>query len=114
MRVLDPNDPAEVLEAAADAMEVYGRCVCMPFDENGSVCVIGAIARAVDTEDIKSLDKHPALLAISEFLVDTQYETPWLRVATWNDRLAVGPANDALVTDSLRRCAKGIRSGEAQ
>lgn len=113
---------ADVLEAAADALFVYGRCRGR-VEEHGAFCVLGAIqhVRGRDPQrwgdDLFKSDFHvprddPASLALSEYLVshvDEVFEGVW----SWNDTRR-GPEGDAEVIDTLRLCAKDLRNGESE
>lgn len=119
MRVLDPNDPAEVLEAAADALEVYGRVNGVGEEADGRMCVLGAIAYALGEVPMEwhrpNVLLCPAASLLAEHLTrlkPTYSRLPWdFRVWTWNDSHAT---TDDEVIDTLRRCAKDLRNGEAK
>lgn len=114
-------EPAEVLDRAADLLWLYGRCTGRVEDEQGRLCVRGAIMRALDVDNYflppawgvqqqlgRYLAAHRELLPLSwdgsilhEEMADDGMYPPWI----FNDRTK----DDELVVDTLRRCAKSLR-----
>ena len=127
----DPTAVAEVLERAADALFVYGRCAGQSSKHDGSMCVLGAIkyAQGLDTSQwVGSTYHDPAARALGEYLgerfpdhanwrpagalslvgIHGPFLAPWI----WNDCHA-GSEHDGEVIDTLRLCAKDLRNEEA-
>lgn len=102
------SDVAEVLERAADALWMYGRCKRFGTNDDGNLCVVGAIRFAQDQEPRHWTASYawaktdPAVIALEAHLNQQAY--------IWNDCLDLTPENDALVIDTLRHVAKNIRN----
>jgi hypothetical protein len=98
---------ADVLEAAADALFVYGRCTGYRHRPDGTMCVVGAVEHVLgQSAEEHAIDPYslPAVVALDRYLgQSTEY---------WNDKW--GPEGDALVIDTLKRCAKELREAESQ
>lgn len=108
----DPTYVAEVLEGAADALFVHGRCQVVGQDQTGAMCALGAIAYATNRSPRRwqdlVLDNDPVAAALATHLyvagiaktdaVDAVYE--------WND----STADDGVVIDTLKQCAKHLRN----
>jgi hypothetical protein len=95
---------ADVLEAAADALYIHGRLRGTLRDAAGRMCVVGAMdyVRGVG----RGLSYECTAKAELDLYVYREglYRAPLS--AEWNDETA----DDDLVVDTLRRCAKHLRN----
>ena len=118
---------ADALEAAADALFVHGRCTGTGMDAEGRLCVRGALVRqyGLDFDEVFGAGGwRVADAALARWLaanpdviredvreghrgcIDEGRFPTWI----WNDTTH----DDALVIDSLKRCAKELReAGES-
>lgn len=122
----DPTAVADLLEGAADTLFISGRCIGEGRDTDGRMCVRGAIAHQLGADPLAVWGARDTLgdafLAIDGYLAEhpeliddhvwevhggTDRFPSWI----WNDTTH-GPDGDALVIDTLRRCAKQIRNNQ--
>lgn len=95
---------AEVLEDAADYLEVHGWCQHTVQDQQGRACVLGAIniASGGHTLGVGTC----ATLAVTRYLGDRRRPE---YVPVWNDM--AGRTGDEAI-DLLKHTAKALRNGE--
>lgn len=105
---------AQLLEDAADALWMYGRCVGKGTDDDGRLCVLGAIAVAsgLPAMDWNYLTRNPVVLALGA-RVPGEGIVPIGRIFNWNDETPLDPEHDADLIDFVRHVAKDIRNGDA-
>jgi len=111
------DETADVLDAAADLMWMYGRGVGAPAyrQQRGhtSLCPLEAIAEAEGRPRLRWAADSDTVDAFAERALAQKWpgkQKAVVRVLRWNDNLPNTPENDALVVDTLRRVAKDIRN----
>jgi hypothetical protein len=124
------DQPADLLDRAADALFISGRCTGAGIDAEGRMCVRGAIAHARGDNPANAtnimgqgnahgvaeieayLYEHPDLIRSDVYAAYADDYIPhrfpsWI----WNDTTH-GLEGDALVIDTLRQCAKDLRNSQ--
>jgi hypothetical protein len=108
---------ADVLEAAADALYIHGRCVAGLGSPGGRLCLVGAVhyARTGCDDHEKSwcgvvAYEDPVLATVASHIGLSTAINVGGRVAIWHDSKPLTPEGDAEVIDTLRRCAKHLRN----
>jgi hypothetical protein len=110
----DELDPATVLEEAADLLLIHGRNRGQTIAPDGSLCILGAIERALGQRPmpmaLMTYD-HPARIALERHLAKCEDPDAEGRASCWgwNDRTDA----DDEVRDTLLLVAKDLRN-EAQ
>lgn len=122
---MNRSEVADVLDRAADALMIYGRCRTRLSDEEGRMCALGAIAfsegveigdlHVDDAEAIAVCYNAAASRQLGRYLVahglrpapevSSDPDLYVNRVWSWND----STDDDGEVIDQLRRCAKELR-----
>lgn len=120
------TEHADILEKAADLLFVHGRCTGHGIKPDGRMCVRGAINVAVGGDasmvmgafdGYKTADLVDAYLAAHPDLIPAykrEAHSDWIDEGrfpcwVWNDGLT-DAADDELVIDTLRMCAKDARN----
>lgn len=108
MNTPTPTEVADLLERAADEIDVRGHAKRRTMREDGTVCEIGALgcAAGLKVRDFTLMSDvlcHPAVAAAYGVMVAR------CRGFSWQDMDAVTAAD---VTDELRHAAKDIRNGD--
>jgi hypothetical protein len=121
MATTDPSAVADTLDAAADALWMYGRNN-NPFglnESDGSMCVLGAVAHVkglnpLDWSWAASTVAKPEHDAIATQIVADGHAPAVGCMVVWgfNDTTPLTPEGDALVIDTVRKAAKSLRNGE--
>lgn len=126
---MKPNEVADVLDKAADAMWIYGRCSDgQSLAPSGAMCVRGAILYSLGLDPAQGMglpqDAATVDKALGRYLAEhhddlgagcVQAHPDWAYgpaypAWVWNDRTD----DDAHVIDTIRRCAKAYRNGELE
>lgn len=94
-------DVADVLEAAAEVIEVKGWCQKESVDGEGRVCVLGAVQSA----DL--LNRHPLTVRAMRALRNRLGLVQNYDVIAWNDRPG---RTEGEVLDLLKHTAKDLRN----
>lgn len=102
-----PTEVADVLESAADRLEVRGWCQNTLLDKGGANCALGAIF------NFRWIDEMGHSLSECDDAMEAAHYTlgafvPDRNVVAWNN--ACGRTAYEVI-DEMRRCAKNVRDG---
>lgn len=104
------DEVADLLDAAADAIEKYGHTKYVGGNKDVGFCTIGAVT-AVACEPVFSRDSHPCSRILRHQALDTVATvaglTSFVSIPRWNDE---DERTQQDVLDVLRKAAKEERS----